>query len=97
MNNDITNFKTGFTFHDAGGLESIYNDEDYGYYTIVEKASRRRYHGRPRRTIHRLYITRNLTLRPSSYTIGIAGDYYRILHNPEIYLAIFDEPYYNSI
>lgn len=97
MKNDITNFKTGFTFHDAGGLESIYNDEDYGYYTILEKATRSRYHGRPRRTIHRLYITRNLTLRPSSYTIGIAGDYYRILHNPEIYLAIFNEPYYNSI
>lgn len=94
----IENFKEGFTFTKAGGLEAVYNDTDYGRYFIRQKVKpRSRYHRRRNihRVIHSLFITRNVTLRPSSYTIGIAADYKRILDDPQIYLEILDKPYYN--
>lgn len=82
MNNDINNFHTGFVFHDAAGLESVYNDKDYGPYEIDG---------------HQINITRNVVLRPSRYEIGLAGDYWRILHNPLIYEAVFDESIYKRV
>lgn len=99
MKHDINNFREGFTFHAAGGLEAVYNDDDYGFYNVVEYVKKGRFHRRRHihRVIHRLFITRNTTLRPSSYTIGIAGEYARILNDPDIYLDIFDQTYYNEI
>lgn len=82
LNNDINNFKVGFTFHDAAGLESVYNDYDYGPYQIDG---------------HTINITRNVVLRPSTYEIGIAGDYARILSDPLIYEAIFDDTIYKRV
>ena len=94
----IENFREGFTFKDSGGLEAVYNDEDYGVYKIVQRVKpNSRFHKKRHmhKVIHNVLITRNVTLRPSSYTIGIAADYKRILEDPQIYLEIFDQPYYN--
>ena len=82
LKNDINNFRVGFVFHDAAGLESVYNDEDFGDYQIDG---------------HTVRITRNVVLRPSRYEIGIAGDYARILSDPTIYEAIFDKSIYKRI
>ena len=98
---DLRNFKEGFTFQKAGGLEAIYNDTDYGWYQVRQPVRgwyrKSRYHRKRviHGVMHRLWISRNVTLRPSTYTLGVAGDYKRILEDPQIYLEIFDKPYYN--
>ena len=57
-------FDVGFIFCDAGGLESVYNDDDFGEYTVDG---------------HDIYITRNVCLRPSTYTVSITEDYATLL------------------
>ena len=37
---------------------------------------------------HTLHISSNVLLRPSTYTLGITGEYARILENPVIWLAL---------
>lgn len=56
--------KPGFTFTDSNKLESVYNDSNYGTYTIGDNT---------------LYITRNVVLRPTTYQLGIAAEYMRLL------------------
>ena len=58
-------FDVGFIFRDAGGLESVYNDDDYGSYTVDGRE---------------IYITRNVCLRPSTYTVSITEDYATLLN-----------------
>ena len=58
-------FDVGFIFRDAGGLESVYNDDDFGAYTVDGRE---------------IYITRNVCLRPSTYTISITEDYATLLN-----------------
>ena len=58
-------FDVGFIFRDAGGLESVYNDDDYGAYTVDGRE---------------IYITRNVCLRPSTYTVSITEDYAALLN-----------------
>ena len=61
----IDNFKDGFIFKNAGGLESLYNDD---VDAIFEKDGiKMRYRD-------------NLCLRESTYTIGISADYERLLN-----------------
>lgn len=62
--NGIDSFRIGFTFSDAGGTESVYNDSDYGAYETENK---------------KIYIGKNVVIRPSTYTIGITEEYTRIL------------------
>ena len=62
----ITAFKPGFVFVEAGGLEAVYND---AVDMFVEAEGRR------------LHITPNVTLRPSTYKLGLSGDYERLLRN----------------
>ena len=57
-------YKPGFVFHAAGGLEAIYNDETDELIQIDG---------------HELHITPNVTLRPSTYELGLAGEYERLL------------------
>ena len=57
-------FRIGFTFSHAGGTESVYNDTVYGDYTVEN---------------HKIKITQNVVIRPSTYTIGITDEYRRIL------------------
>lgn len=70
-------FTEGFIFNEAGGLESVYNDSDYGMYTIEG---------------HDVYISRNVVLRPSTYTVGITADYARLLSDDR-YIKLFMEEF----
>lgn len=58
-------FVEGFIFSgDAAGLEARYNDDDFGPYVIDG---------------HEINITANVCLRPSTYELGLTGDYKRII------------------
>lgn len=70
----IENFKDGFTFRLAGGTESVYND-DVNKTIWVDG--------------HRLTITKNIVIKPSTYTIGITAEYMRILSG-RFEIAYFD-------
>lgn len=67
-------FKEGFVWYDAGGLESVYNDDPEVKEVNIEG--------------HKLQIISNVLLKPSTYTLGITGEYARILENPVIWLAL---------
>lgn len=60
----IENFKEGFVFHEAGGTESVFNDN-------VDMTIQREGHD--------LHITDNVVIRDSSYTLGITAEYRAIL------------------
>ena len=62
----IKAYKPGFVFHEGGGLEAVYND-DADIWLDVEG--------------EQLHITPNVTLRESSYTLGLAADFERLLKN----------------
>ena len=61
----ITAFHEGFTFEKAGGLEAVYNDNPGITETEIDGK--------------RLSITSNVSLRPSTYTLGLTADYKRLL------------------
>lgn len=61
----IEAFHEGFTFEKAGGLEAVYNDKPS--ITETERDGRR------------IVITSNVTLRPSTYTLGLTAEYKRLL------------------
>ena len=71
----IEAFKEGYTFYKAGGTESVYNDIKEPFKIIID--------GKP------LKITSNVLIRDSMYTLGITGDYRRILNSPKIWLDLF--------
>lgn len=70
----IEKFKTGFIYNKAGGTEVIYNDIDYGFYEIDG---------------HTVYITKNILIKDSTYTLGITNDYQRILEECKEFSDIF--------
>ena len=59
-------FKQGTKFREAGGVQGIYNDKPYGEIEVDG---------------HRLYIGKNICLMPDTYTLGIYGDYARLLES----------------
>lgn len=61
----ISAFHEGFTFEKAGGLEAVYNDKP----GIAEVEADGR----------RIKITANVSLRPSTYTLGLTAEYKRLL------------------
>lgn len=65
----IDNFKEGFTFVKAGGLEAVYNDH------LTKRIMRE---GRE------LVITDNVVLRPSTYTLGVTAEYERLLNGLDV-------------
>ena len=67
-------FKEGFVWYDAGGIESVYNDDPDIKEVDIDG--------------HKLQISSNVLLRPATYTLGITGEYARILENPVIWLAL---------
>ena len=69
-------FKEGFVWYDAGGLESVYNDDPDIKEVNIDG--------------HKLQIISNVLLKPSTYTLGITGEYARILENPVIWLALMN-------
>lgn len=63
-------FESGFIFQGpAGGLEAIYNDDPAAKGIT-------RWEAEPGKWVE---ITANVTLRPSTYTLGLAADYLRLL------------------
>ena len=68
-------FKEGFVFKEAGGTESIYNDNPEIKSLLRE--------GRE------IPITANLFIKESEYTLGITAEYARILENANIWREIF--------
>lgn len=70
----IEAFREGFTFHAAGGTESIYNDNPDMCITMPNGEE--------------LEITSNVVIRDSTYTLGVTAEYRRLLdfyldyHNP---------------
>lgn len=61
----ISAFKEGFTFTRAGGLESKYNDDpEIRSYRVGDKI---------------IPITKNVYLQDSTYTLGITGEYKRLI------------------
>ena len=72
----IDAFREGFTFTEAGGTESIYNDI-IGSPIIVEREG------------HELAITSNVVIAPSTYTVGITAEYRRCLEEAGDILKMF--------
>lgn len=70
----IKAFKEGFTFYKAGGTESVYNDDPE---TKVLKVGD-----------NELNITSNVLIKDSTYTLGITGEYRKIINNPAIWLDL---------
>lgn len=66
----IDKFKEGFIFADAGGIESVYNDDPVITSYEIEG-----------RTIS---ITSNVVLKDSTYTLGVTADYRRLLDESRI-------------
>ena len=76
----LDNFKEGFIFRSGGGLAAMYND--------FPEISEVRIQG------HRLPITSNVALFPSTYTLGMAADYKKLtlwLMNNDITSALHYE------
>ena len=70
----IESFREGFTFYEAGGTESVYNDIREPFDVDIDGKT--------------LNITSNVLIRPSTYTLGITGEYEKILRNPAIWLDL---------
>lgn len=68
----LSAFEEGFIFRDAGGTEAVYNDAPQVSEVEIE--------GRV------LEITSNLAILPSEYTLGITGEYERIIKYSKKYL-----------
>ena len=72
-------FKEGFVFSDAGGTESIYNDIPYTKEPeYIEREGRR------------IPITTNVVIADSEYTLGITGEYRRLLERCEVWRENFN-------
>ena len=61
----LENFKEGFIFREAGGTESVFNDD-------VDMTIQREGHS--------LHISDNVVIRDSTYTLGITAEYRAILN-----------------
>lgn len=66
--------KIGFTFEDAGGTESVYNDTDYGEYCPD-----------PEHPDKSIIIGRNIVIRPSTYTVGLTMEYLRVIDDQSLW------------
>ena len=75
----IEAFKPGFIFRDAGGTESIYNDAPNMQYTMPNGET--------------IEITSNVVIRDSTYTLGLAAEYERLLR----YYLEYDNPFDFSV
>lgn len=71
----IESFKEGFIFYKAGGTESVYNDIIEPFKINIDGKL--------------LNITSNCLIKDSTYTLGITGEYRKIINNPQIWLEYF--------
>ena len=68
----LSAFAEGFIFREAGGTQAVYNDSPEIDHVDIES--------------HRLPITSNVAILPSEYTLGITGEYERIIKYSKNYL-----------
>lgn len=71
-------FRTGFMFHDAGGMESVYND-DVSKDIFIDG--------------HWLHVSRNVCLKPSTYTLGVTDEYRDIIENGRFVMEYLQNMY----
>lgn len=64
MRDGLDAMQEGFVFQDAGGTESVYNDDPYG---IMEMDG------------HQIYVPSNVAIKPSTYRTGLGDDYKTLL------------------
>lgn len=65
-NGGLPAFKPGFIWRDTNKLEAVYNDENVGWKTIDG---------------HRVNVTKNIVLRPTTYQLSLTDDYATILED----------------
>lgn len=75
----IDAFEDGLVFRKAGGTEAIYNDDAAGDLIVHDRGM----------TV-KLKLTPNVTLRPSTYTLGVTGEYDRLLRYSHDMLRLLD-------
>jgi len=68
----LSAFTEGFVFREAGGTQAVYNDDPEIDHVDIAG--------------HRLPITSNVAILPSEYTLGITGEYERIIKYSKNYL-----------
>lgn len=68
----LSAFSEGFVFRDAGGTEAVYNDDPQIKAVSADG--------------HNVKITSNVAILPSEYTLGITGEYERIIRYAKSYL-----------
>ena len=68
----LSAFEEDFVFKEAGGTVAVYNDDPEIHEVVIEN--------------HVLPITSNVAILPSEYTLGITGEYARILKYSKEYL-----------
>ena len=77
----IEAYDIGFVFRDAGGTESVYNDDtEIGFVEIDGK---------------QVEIGPNIVIRPSTYTLSLANDYREVIENAKELLDIFETGLYD--
>ena len=70
--NGLESFTEDFVFVEAGGTESVYSDDPEIKKVVIDG--------------HELEITSNVSILPSTYTLGITGEYERIIKYGKSYL-----------
>ena len=68
----LSAFAEGFVFREAGGTQAVYNDTPQMDHVVIEGRS--------------LPVTANVAILPSEYTLGITGEYERIIKYSKKYL-----------
>jgi hypothetical protein len=68
----LSSFAEGFIFREAGGTQALYNDIPQMDHVVIEG--------------HVLPVTANVAILPSEYTLGITGEYERIIKYSKKYL-----------
>ena len=71
-NGGLDAFTEGFVFQEAGGTEAVYNDDPEIKSVTIDG--------------HKLDIISNIVILPSEYTLGITGEYERIIKYSKKYL-----------
>lgn len=75
-NGGLEAFREGFVFRDAGGTQAVFNDNPQLPDIEIDG--------------HKIHITANVAILPSEYTLGITGEYERIIKIAKGYL---DNPF----
>lgn len=71
-NGGLKAFEEDYVFREAGGTEAVYNDDPFIKETVIDG--------------HPVHITSNVAILPSEYTLGITGEYARIIRYAKSYL-----------